>query len=646
MLVANNIFVKYGDRVLLDHINFKLGVKDKVGLIGRNGVGKSTLLGILSQENAPTSGNVEQPKGTRIGYLKQHISINQELSIKDAAAEAFSDVLAAQAELDEIGHKLENSLYESDEAQMAAIEKIEELSIRVEVAGANSMEGTIEKVLKGLGFTNAEFSKKVGELSGGWQMRIELAKMLLQSPEFLFLDEPTNYLDIVSIIWLENYLRNYPKAIILISHDQEFIQNVCTRIVEIDQGKLFDFKGSFNKYQVHKAEQQEIMMNAYKNQQRMLAQKEMLVDKFKAKASKAKFAKSLQKEIDRTERIEVYSYDSSALKIQWPKVERSGEVAVLSEGLCKHYGEKQVFNDIDYKILRGEKIALVGKNGTGKSTFVKLVTKDIEATKGGVDTGHNVVIGYYAQNQADLLDRNKSVLETMEDNATEENRSKVRNILGSFMFSGEDAEKKVSVLSGGEKARLCLAVMTLRPFNLMILDEPTNHLDINAKDVIKNALLKFEGTLIVVSHDREFLKGLTDKTVEFRDRSTKEYLGDVEYYLETVGIESIREIETTGKKKGTPKMSTATNQTPDKAPKSKKRDLSFDEAKKLKRAVSNAEKKIERCENRISEIEVLMADPKYYMSPDQAKTDQEYARLKNDLKQAYETWEKASAEME
>jgi len=646
MLVANNIFVKYGDRVLLDHITLKLGVKDKVGLIGRNGVGKSTLLDILAQENTPTSGNVEQPRGSKIGYLKQHITINQDLSIKDAAAEAFGEILEAQAKLDEIGHKLENDLYPNEEEQMAAIEQIEELSIQVEVAGSNTMEGTIEKILKGLGFTEAEFSKKVGELSGGWQMRIELAKMLLQSPEFLFLDEPTNYLDIVSIIWLENYLSNYPKSIILISHDQEFMQNVCTRIVEIDQGRIFDFKGNYEKYQVHKIEQQEIIMNAYKNQQRDLAQKEMLVEKFKAKASKAKFAKSLQKEIDRTDRIEVYNYDSSALKIQWPKVERSGEVVVLAEGLCKHYGEKQIFNDIDYKVLRGEKLALVGKNGTGKSTFVKLITQEIKPTRGKAELGHNVEIGYYAQNQADMLDRNKSVLETMEDNATEDNRSKVRNILGSFMFSGEDAEKKVSVLSGGEKARLCLAVMTLRPFNLMILDEPTNHLDINAKDVIKNALKQYEGTLIVVSHDREFLKGLTDKTIEFKERTTKEYLGDVEFYLESAGIESIREIETGGKKKGQPKMSTATNQTPDQPQKKKKRELSFEEAKKLKRAVSNAEKKIERCENRIGEIELLMADPKIYLSPNQAKIDKEYKKLKADLKEAYVTWEKASAEME
>lgn len=634
MLVASNILVKYGDRVLLDHINLKIGLKDKIGLIGRNGVGKSTLLGILSEESSPTSGNVNRPKGSKIGYLKQHITIPQDISIKDAAKQAFSEILEDQAKLDEIGHKLENDLYSSEEEQMEAISQIEDLNIRIEMSGVNAMEGTIEKVLKGLGFSNGEFDNLVGTLSGGWQMRIELAKMLLQNPDFLFLDEPTNYLDIVSIIWLERYLRDYPKSIILISHDEEFINNVCTRIVEIDQGKIFDFKGNFKKYQIHKAEHQEIIRNAAKNQQRELAHKEQLVDKFRAKASKAKFAKALQKEIDRTERIEVYDFDSSSLRILWPEVTRSGEVVIETKGLSKHYETKEVFNNIDYKILRGEKLALVGKNGTGKSTFVKLVTKNIDPTKGSADLGYNVEIGYYAQNQADFLDPKKSVLETMEDNATEANRSKVRNILGSFMFSGEDAEKKVSVLSGGEKARLCLAVMTLRPFNLMILDEPTNHLDINAKQVIKKALQSYKGTLLVVSHDREFLKGLTAKTLEFKNQSVKEHLGDVEYYLEATGEESFRSMEKSASKSQQVSQPTS------------KPTLSFEENKKLKRAISNAEKKIARFENRIEEIEAMMADPKYYLSSEQAATDKEYYQLKKDIEAAYRIWEEATEELE
>jgi ATP-binding cassette subfamily F protein 3 len=633
MINATNIFVKYGDRVLLDSIDLVIGVKDKVGLIGRNGAGKSTLLKIIAKEVSPDDGSITMPSESTLGFLHQEMELPKGKSVIDETMTAFAGAKKIENRISEINEELaERTDYESDAYSKLIIE-FSELNDRFTLIGGENIQAEAEKVLKGLGFKNTDFTRLTDEFSGGWQMRIELAKMLLQKPDYLFLDEPTNHLDIESIIWLEQFLKNYPGAVLTISHDKTFLNNVTNRTIEIELGQLYDYKASYSKAMDMRAERREKTMAAFQNQQKVIAQRERTITRFMAKATKTKMAQSMKKQLDKLERIEVQDEDLATMNIRFPAAPRSGDIVLEGKNLTKSYGSLNVLNKVDLKLDRGDRVAFVGQNGQGKTTLAKIIVNELALTEGELKMGHNVHLGYYAQNQSDTLHPKYTLLETMESHSPPEMRTKLRSILGAFMFSGEDADKKVSVLSGGERARLALACMLLKPFNLLVLDEPTNHLDMLSKEVLKQALIDYDGSLIVVSHDRDFLSDLTTRTVEFRDKKLFNHLGDVNYFLKKREMDNMREVELS-----TPKESTKTNE--------KKKELSYEERKKLLRAVSNAEKKIEKLESKIEGFEAEMAKPEFFQAPDQQKTIEKYNQAKADLDKAMEEWEEAQLVIE
>ncbi|HRI59141.1 MAG TPA: ABC-F family ATP-binding cassette domain-containing protein, partial [Saprospiraceae bacterium] len=590
MLALSNIYVQYGNRILLDSVNFVLKPGERVGLVGRNGAGKSTLLKIIAGEMSPHEGNVVCPSHFTLGYLHQDMLMPKGKTVIAETMTAFSEILALEKEL----HRIENELatredYESDDYHKL-IEQMGDVTDHLHHLGHATTQADAEKVLAGLGFQPSDMDRLTDEFSGGWQMRIELAKMLLRQPDLLLLDEPTNHLDIESILWLEDWLFNYPGMVIVISHDRRFLDNVTNRTVEIMLGKIYDYKAPYSKYVELSAERREQMQNAYENQQRVIADKERTITRFMAKASKTKMAQSMQKQLDKMERIEVNDMDTATMRIRFPDAPRAGEVVAKAEHLTKRYGNLKVLENVDFQMLRGERVAFVGQNGQGKTTLAKILIGQEPATSGKATLGHNVSIGYYAQNQAETLDPKLTLLQTMENNSPEEMRTKLRSILGAFLFSGEDVDKKVSALSGGERARLALACMLLRPFNFLLLDEPTNHLDMLSKDVLKQALADYNGTLLVVSHDREFLSDLTNRTIEFRDGHLKEYLGDVNYFLEKRKLDNMRDVE---------KRSTVNGGrlTDNGAP-----ALGSEEKKQLQRAVQKAEKRIGELEGEMGKF--------------------------------------------
>ena len=626
MITATNLFIKYGDRTLLDNISFVIGEKDKVGLVGRNGAGKSTILKVIAGDLNPDSGSIVFPGGRTLGFLHQDITIAKGKTILEEASTAFEQVKVLQDEIEQLNNEIaQRTDYESD-AYTELLNRFADCNDRFALLGGDAVGAETEKVLKGLGFKQKDLNRLIDEFSGGWQMRVELAKMLLQKPDYLLLDEPTNHLDIESIIWLEAFLANYHGAVIVISHDKQFLDNVTRRTIEIELGKIYDYKASYSKYLELRKERKEKQMAAYANQQRVIAQKEKTINRFMAKANKTKMAQSMQKQLNKMERIEVDQEDASIMNLRFPPAPRSGQVVLEARNLVKKYGELLVLDQVNFKADRGDRVAFVGQNGQGKTTLAKILIKDLGATDGEITQGHNVQIGYYAQNQAETLHPKLTLLETMEMASPPEMRTKLRNILGAFMFSGEDVDKKVSVLSGGERARLALACMLLRPFNLLVLDEPTNHLDMLSKDVLKRALLEYDGTLLVVSHDRDFLAGLTNRTLEFRDRKLYDHLGDVNYFLERRQLNNMREVELT------PQTTGAQTET---------KPLSYEERKKLMRAVEKAERNIEHIESKITEYEKAMADPAYFDKPDAQKNMQQYKGLKKDLETAMEEWESA-----
>ena len=585
MININNIYVQYGDRRVLDKVSFTIQEKDRLGLTGRNGAGKSTLLKIIAGQSSPTEGNISYPSQVTIGFLHQDMFLPKGKTVLQEAMSAFDEVMIAEKRLAEVEAELsERTDYES-EKYMDLIHEMTELNDTLAEIGGDNMRVECEKILMGLGFKTTDFGRQTTEFSGGWQMRIELAKMLLKRPKLLLLDEPTNHLDIESIIWLENFLMPYEGAVVIISHDKTFLDNLTKRTIEIELGKVHDYKANYSKYLELRAERQAQLQSTFDSQQKEIARKEMLIDKFKAKASKAKMAQSLVKELDRMERIELETTDSSRMRFEFPPSPRSGEVTVKVENLTKKYGESCILDQIDLHIVRGERIAFMGKNGEGKSTLIKLVVGDVEASNGIIELGHNVFLGYYAQNQAEALDPKITVLETMEKNSPYELRPRLRNILGSFLFRGEDVDKKVSVLSGGERARLAMAAMLLHPINLLVMDEPTNHLDMLSKAILKQALLEFDGTLLVVSHDRDFLDGMTDKVIEFSNKKIITYLGDLQYFLEKRQYGNLRDVSLG--KSGLKSLS-SNNQS--------KNETSIDESqeivKKLKKEIQNIEKNI------------------------------------------------------
>jgi len=629
MLNLSNIYVQYGNRILLDRVNFVLKPGERVGLVGRNGAGKSTLLKIIAGEMTPHEGDVIVPAHFTLGYLHQDMLLPKGKTVIEETMTAFAEIIALEKELQDVGEALATrDDYESDD-YAKLIERMGDLTEHLHHMGSATTQADAEKVLGGLGFKASDVDRLTDEFSGGWQMRIELAKMLLRQPDLLLLDEPTNHLDIESILWLENWLNNYPGMVIVISHDRRFLDIVTNRTAEIVLGKIHDYKAPYSKYVELSAERREQMQNAYENQQRVIADRERTINRFMAKATKTKMAQSMQKQLDKMERIEIDEIDTATMRLRFPEAPRSGEVVAQAEHLTKRYGNVKVLENVDFKMLRGERVAFVGQNGQGKTTLAKILIGAEPATSGKSTLGHNVKIGYYAQNQAETLDPKLTLLQTMENNSPEEMRTKLRAILGAFMFSGQDVDKKVAALSGGERARLALACMLLRPFNLLLLDEPTNHLDMLSKDVLKQALQDYDGTLLVVSHDREFLSGLTDRTIEFRDQHLYEYLGDVNYFLEKRQLDNMRDVEKRSKTGGTASSDLGVVV------------LGSEEKKALQRTVQKHEKRIADLESELGVFEKLMADPEFYNRPESNDKIKKYNTLKAELESVYAEWEAA-----
>ena len=625
MLNIHNLSVSFSGEYLFKEISFKLISGDRVGLIGKNGAGKSTLLKLLSKETEMDSGSIAYEKDLRIGFLKQDIDFDKGRTVLEEAYQAFSEIKILEERQNEINTQLsERTDYESD-SYLELINDLSDVNDRYELIGGYNYQGQTEKILQGLGFKRDDFHKSTDTFSGGWRMRIELAKLLLQSNDLLLLDEPTNHLDIESIIWPENFLKSFLGAVVIVSHDKMFLNNVTNRTIDISLGRIYDFNKPYSKYLVLREEIKSQQISAQKNQEKHIQHTEKLIQKFKAKASKASMAQSLMKKIEKIDRIEVDQDDNSVMKLNFNISINPGKVVAEIENLSKSYDDNNVLSNVNLLIERKSKIAFVGQNGQGKSTLAKIMVGELTPSSGNSKLGHNVQIGYFAQNQAEYLDGSKTVLQTMIDSANETNRSKVRDVLGSFLFKGDDVEKYVRVLSGGERNRLALAKLLLQPFNVLVMDEPTNHLDIKSKSVLKQALVKFDGTLILVSHDRDFLQDLTNKVYEFKSQNIKEYLGDIDFYLNQRKIEDFREIE---------KKDKVIN-----VKKNKNIDSLIE--RDLKKKISNIESKISRLENEISIIDKdLEEDYEKTISRDNFFSN--YEKKKSDLDSLMKKWEKLS----
>jgi len=597
MLNVHNLSVSFAGSDLFSGITFKLNKGDRIGLIGKNGAGKSTLLKVLSKDIEATGGTMAFDKEVRIGFLRQDIDFAEGRTILEEAYQAFEEIKKLESKLEVINHELvERTDYESEYYHDLMV-NLNEFTHRYELLGGYNYQGNTEKILQGLGFQREDFDKLTDTFSGGWRMRIELAKLLLQNNDILLLDEPTNHLDIESIIWLENFLKVYSGAIVLVSHDKMFLDNVTNRTIEISLGKIYDYKKPYSQFLLLRGEIKEKQLQAQKNQEKEIKATQVLIDKFRAKANKATMAQSLIKRLDKVERIEVDNDDNAVMNVKFQISKEPGKVVIEAENLSKNYGKKHVLEDVDLLIEKNSKIAFVGQNGQGKSTLAKIIVGEIPHG-GHLKLGHNVEIGYFAQNQSEYLEPEKTVLEIMEDAATDTNRSRVRDMLGSFLFSGDTVDKKAKMLSGGERNRLALCKLLLSPFNVLIMDEPTNHLDIASKNVLKLALKKFEGTLILVSHDRDFLQGLATTVYGFKDKVIKEYLGDIDFFLEQHQIENLREAE-----KRTVVVKKSDTSKKEVAQLSREEDATL---KKLKNKLSKIETQIDNLEREISEMDAAL----------------------------------------
>ncbi|WP_303324478.1 ABC-F family ATP-binding cassette domain-containing protein [uncultured Duncaniella sp.] len=651
----NSLKVEFSAKCLFDNISYIINPKDKIALVGKNGAGKSTMLKIIAGLQKPTSGNVAMPRDTTVGYLPQHITVSDTSTVIDEVRSAFSHVDDMKARLDEINHQLATRTdYESD-AYQELIEAMTYLNDRLAMEQSENFEAEMEKTLIGLGFLRSDFNRPTSEFSGGWRMRIELAKILLRRPDVLLLDEPTNHLDIESIQWLENFLITKANAVVLVSHDRAFIDNVTNRTIEISLGKIYDYSVNYSKYLVLRQERLEQQMRAYQNQQKMIQDTEDFIERFRYKATKSVQVQSRIKQLAKIERIEVDEVDTSHLNLKFPPAPRSGDYPVIADNVGKAYGEHQVFDHATFTIRRGEKVAFVGKNGEGKSTLIKCIMGEIPFT-GSLKIGHNVKIGYFAQNQATLLDGELTVFDTIDRVAIGDIRTKIRDILGAFMFGGEASDKKVKVLSGGEKTRLAMIRLLLEPVNLLILDEPTNHLDMKTKDILKQAIKDFNGTVIVVSHDREFLDGLVEKVYEFGGGQVKECLGGIYEFLEKKKLASLTELErntirpltdsnNTKEPQTSAKGQTESNKTDTPAPAKK---LSYAEQREREKRVRKARKKVDeaeaeigRLEQEISEIESIIAE-----GNPPADIYDRHASTTKQLENAMSLWELASMEFD
>lgn len=641
MISVNNVSVVFGGFYLLDSVSFLINKKDRIGLTGRNGAGKSTTLKMLAGLQMPSEGNISMASDIKIGYLPQTKVYTDGNTVRQEAEKAFADLFALKDEVERLNLELAGREDYESEAYMKLLDKIHEKTELLAIRGENNIDREVEVVLKGLGFKPEDLERNCEEFSGGWRMRIELAKILLARPDIFLLDEPTNHLDIESISWLESFLQTYPGAVVLVSHDRAFLDNVTTRTLEISLGKVYDYKVAYSQFeQLHK-ERIEQQMRAYQNQQKQIKDTEDFIERFRYKATKSVQVQSRIKQLEKLERIEVEEEDMARITVRFQPAVRSGEIVLTGKELTKAYGDHVVLKGIQLDIKRGEKIAFVGKNGEGKSTLVKMIMNEIPF-EGELKIGHHVNIGYFAQNQADLLDPEVTVLDTVDRVAEGEIRKKIRDILGAFLFSGEEVDKKVKVLSGGERTRLAMVRLLLEPYNLLILDEPTNHLDMRTKDILKEALRKFEGTVIVVSHDRDFLTGLADKVYEFANQHIKEYLGGVTDFLTAKKIACFREYEQLHKPKGN---GVANGETEQEVSENK---LSFEERKQLNKEIRKAEQRVEKAEQRVTELESEVAALEKQMAAGVVNDEllKKYGETQKELEEAMTEWEKATEEEE
>jgi len=631
MLNIHNISVSFSGEYLFEEVSYQLSPGDRVGLIGKNGAGKSTMLKLLAKEYEVDQGTIAIDKNISLGFLKQDIDFEKGRTVIEEAQQAFTEIKALEIQIEEVNNALASRTDYESESYHELMVSVGDLSDRYEIIGGYSYQGETERVLQGLGFVRSDFDKSTDTFSGGWRMRIELAKLLLQKNDVLLLDEPTNHLDIESILWFENFLIQYTGVVVIVSHDKMFLDNVTNRTIEISMGRIYDYPKPYTAFLALRDEIRTQQMAAQKNQEKQIQQTEKLIEKFRAKASKASMAQSLIKKLDKIERIEVDQQETAAMKLDFPVSVTPGKVVLELNNVSKAYGPKQVLRDVNLLVARSSKIAFVGQNGQGKTTLAKIIAEALEH-QGELKRGHNVQIGYFAQNQAEYLDGEKTVHDTMLDAANESNRIKVRDILGAFLFQGDDVDKYVKVLSGGERNRLALAKLLLEPFNVLVMDEPTNHLDIQSKEVLKQALQRFEGTLILVSHDRDFLQGLSSIVYEFRDQKIKEFLGDIDDYLSMRKLEDFRAVE----KQTQQQQKTAS------APNSYKIDK---QKKSLKNKLSNVEQKIAQAEKEIAEIDTELA-----INYDQTIAEEgffdRYQQKKNDLEALMQEWESLSEALE
>ena len=637
MLAINNLSVQFTGTSLFENVTFNIGDHDRIGLVGKNGAGKSTLMKILCGWQQPETGSMVIASGQTVGYLPQEMVPDTTRTVIDEALTAFSHIdnlLAEQQRLtDEIATRTD--YVSADYTKL--LNRHNDITEQISMLGASGRQEQTEKVLLGLGFRHEDFSRPVAEFSGGWQMRVELAKLLLQRPDFLLLDEPTNHLDIVSIQWLENFLKNYSGAVVLVSHDRTFLDNITTRTIEITAGRIYDYKCSYSDYVIQMQERRASQMAQLTAQQRQVAQIEAFIERFRYKATKSKQVQSRIKMLDKMETVKVDEVSTESIHFRFPPAPHSGKIVVEAEHLGKAYGDLQVFDRVDFLLTSGKKVAFVGRNGEGKSTMAKIIVGDIKDYTGTFRLGAQVQVGYYAQNQAAMLDGEKTVFQTIDDIATGDIRPKIRNILGSFLFDSEDCEKKVKVLSGGEKARLALAKLLLTPSNLLVLDEPTNHLDMDSKDILKNALLQYTGTLILVSHDRDFLQGLTETLYEFRDGEVHEFRGDIFEFLESKENEKEAQIRTATQGVSSVAAKNTAGKEAYEQNKNREREL-----RKLRSAVEKIEKEIETLEAQIAEKESLLASG----NSQDANFFAEYQSLKDLLDQQMDAWEEATIAVE
>ena len=656
MISINNLSVEFSAKSLFDNVSYVINPRDRIALVGKNGAGKSTMLKIIAGLQKPTSGTVAVPQGVTIGYLPQQMVLTDTLTLREEVRKAFSHLDTMHARLDKMNNELATRTDYESESYQQLIESMTTLSEQIAMEESENSEAEMEKTLIGLGFLRTDFDRPTSEFSGGWRMRVELAKLLLQRPDVLLLDEPTNHLDIESIQWLENFLLTKAKAVVLVSHDRAFIDNITNRTIEISLGQIYDYSVNYSRFVELRKERREQQMRAYLNQQKEIADIEDFIERFRYKATKSVQVQSRIKQLARIERIEVDEVDTARLNLKFPPAPRSGDYPVIADNVGKAYGDLQVFDNATFTIKRGEKVAFVGKNGEGKSTLVKCIMGEIPFT-GSLKIGHNVKIGYFAQNQAQLLDGEITVFDTIDRVATGDIRTKIRDILGAFMFGGEASEKKVKVLSGGEKTRLAMIRLLLEPVNLLILDEPTNHLDMTTKDILKQAIKDFNGTVIVVSHDREFLDGLVEKVYEFGGGQVKECLGGIYEFLEKKKLDSLTELERNRPSVNSPRSTDSTpsassskdnNTSSTSSTSSPTPRMSYAEQKEQEKMVRRARKKVEECEQEIARIEAEIATVEQEIA--EGKTDGDifnrHAALNKSLENAMSLWELASTELD